>query len=148
MPNDKAVIKSGLGLSHIHLGQTEEQVRSVLGKPDTRIRKLKGSFYYVYNEVGMDFDFGKTAGKLKIIFFYREGSQGHRGADVITDRGIEPGSAGSKVLRLYGKPDKRGGPLSLPNGRYSGEWLSYKEGIQFELGADRNVTVISVCRPT
>lgn len=145
MRKEKAVIRSGLGLNDIGLGQTEEQVRSILGRPDRTIRRLKGSYFYVYNEVGVDLDFGNRGGKVKIIFFYREGSQGHKGAQVITDRDIAPGDAGSKVLHSYGNPDQRGGPLLLPSGDYSGEWLFYKEGIQFELGVDRKVDVISVC---
>ena len=148
MRKEKAVIKSGIGLNDIRLGQTEEQVSSILGRPNKIIRRLRGSYFYVYNEGGMDLDFQKKGGKVKIILFYREGSQGHKGAQVITDRDIEPGDSGSKVLSSYGNPDKRGGPLSLPNGRYSGEWFFYEEGIQFELGSDRKVSVISVSPPT
>jgi hypothetical protein len=148
MRKDKAILKSGLGSQDICLGQTEKQVRSILGKPNSIIRRLKGSYFYVYNELGVDLDFAKSGGKVKIVFWYREGCQSHKGAQVITDRGIELGDTRSKVLNLYGIPDKQGGPLMLPNGRYSGEWFFYQEGIQFELGSDRKVDVISVCPPT
>lgn len=148
MRKEKAVIRSGFGLNDLRLGQTEEHVRSILGKPSRTIRRLTGSYFYVYNELGVDIDFGKKGGKIKKIFFYREGSQGHKGAQVKTHRNIKPGDPGSKVLSSYGNPDKRGGALILPKGRYSGEWLFYKEGIQFELSFDRRVNIISVCRPT
>lgn len=123
-------------------------MRSTLGTPDRRIRRLEGSYFYVYNALGLDLDFGKRGGKLKKIFFYREGSQGHAGASIRTDRNVEPGDSGSKVLSSYGKPDKQGGPVVLPNGQYSGQWFFYAEGIQFELAPDQKVSVISVCRPT
>lgn len=142
------MISSSFGLNQLHLGQTEAQVQSILGRPDKKIKDLTGSYYYVYHEAGVDLDFGKSGGKVKVIFFYRNGCQGHNGAEVRTDRGVKPGDARSKMLRLYGSPDKQGGPLSLPRGGYSGEWFFYNEGIQFELGPDQKINVISVCRRT
>jgi hypothetical protein len=119
------------------------EVRAKLGKPNRIVKRLKDSYFYLYFDPGIDLDFRKSRGALQIIFFYGAGIQGHRRSEAITDRGVELGDSLSKVLSLYGPPDRKG-----PIRDIEVAWIYYDEGIQFNFDADRLCTVISISRPT
>jgi hypothetical protein len=147
MRKDEAIVKAGVGFEKVRLGQTENEVRMVLGKPDRVIRRFEDSYFLIYSDLGMDLDFGERGGRLKIIFFYRNGVQGHREARMRTDRGVRLGDTHSKVLSIYGDPNSRSSLTGLPSGKHPSEWIYYNEGIQFDLGVDNRVEVISVSLP-
>jgi hypothetical protein len=141
-----AVVCSGYGTNEIRLGQTERQAKAVLGMPDKRIRKHKGYYFFIYLKRGMDLDFGKRGGKLKFIFFFRNGVYEHDQAKIITDRGVRLGDSRSRVLELYGEPDQMGDACILHNGNYFREWFYYSAGIQFSFSRNHKVDEISVSR--
>jgi hypothetical protein len=147
MRRKKYVIKPGCGVDNLQLGQTQSKALSVLGKPDKIMNSLEGSYFYIYQNEGIDLDFGEVDGVLKIIFFYGEGGQGHRGADVETDQGLQIGDSFSKVLKVYGYPDKQGEPVKLSGKMLSGKWIYYESGIQFDFDDDNTVKIISVSLP-
>jgi RHS repeat-associated protein len=67
-----------------------------------RTYPLPGSYFYQYFDLGVDLDFGKRGGALKIIFFYGTAAHGRRPAEAITDKGVVPGDSLSKIVDLYG----------------------------------------------
>jgi len=144
---EEVVVQPGFGSAGVHLGQTEQEVKIGLGKPDRIIRKFKDSYFYIYQGKGINLDFGKRGGKLKIIFFYQEGAKNPQDTKVRTDRGVRLGESRSKVLRIYGEPDQRGDPFVLHSGDYFREWFYYTEGIQFRFNQDKKIDEISISRP-
>lgn len=136
----------GYGTEEIRLGQTESQVKEVLGRPDRRIRKHRGYYFYVYKGKGLDLDFGKRGGKLKAIFFFQKGVYEHDKAKIITDRGIRLGNLRSRVLETYGEPDQKGEAFVLHTGKAFHEWFYYFEGIQFRFSIDNKVEEVSISR--
>jgi hypothetical protein len=142
----RAIIRPADGTDEVYLRTTETEVRATLGKPDHIIRKFQDSYFYIYVDKGMDLDFGKKGGRLKIIFFYRQGCEGHKGALVVTDRGVRPGDTRSKVLKIYGPPDDQHDSTSFNDGFYLREWAYYANGIQFQFGRDHRVDIISVSK--
>jgi hypothetical protein len=143
---DQDVVRPGQGTDEIYLGQRETEVREILGKPDHTIRRFRDSYFYIYKRKGMDLDFGKKSGKLKVIFFYRKGCEGHGAAKVITDKGVLPGDTRAKVVRTYGSPDDQHTASVFRDGFYLREWFFYRVGIQFQFGPDRRVDIISISR--
>ena len=140
------VVWPSYGTNEIRLGQTESQAKAVLGMPDQRIRKHDGYYFYVYKKKGLDLDFGKRGGKLKVIFFFQKGIYEHDRAKIITDRGIRLGDSRSKVLRSYGAPDQKGDPFILHTGNRFSEWFYYSDGIQFRFSIENKVDEISISR--
>lgn len=78
-------IKPGFGSETLHVGQTEQDVKIVLGKPESRTRKYEGQYYYNYPSKGIEVDFGGRVSGIKFIFYFREGVRGNRQAKVVTD---------------------------------------------------------------
>jgi hypothetical protein len=140
-------VKAGFGSQTLHIGQTEEQVQSVLGKPESRTRKYKGQYYYNYPGKGIEIDFGKPRGRAKHIFFFRKGVRGNRQARVLTDAGIRPGDTRERVLELLGDPGDRGNPVVLNSGIHFGEWFHYRSGINFQFGQDGRLDMITITSP-
>src|SRR6266404_3791727 len=136
----------GYGTNEIRLGQTESQAKAVLGMPDQRTRKHQGYYFYIYKKKGLDLDFGKRGGKLKVIFFFQKDVYEHDRAKIITDRGIRLGDSRSRVLEVYGEPDQRGESCILHNGDYFREWFFYSDGIQFSFSRHNKVDEISISR--
>jgi hypothetical protein len=146
MKKTLGVARPGYGTDEIPLGLTENQVKAVLGRPDHRIRKHTGHYFYVYNKKGLDLDFGKRGGKLKVIFFFQKGVYGHDKARIQTDRGIRLGDSRSRVLEIYGQPDHKGEAFTLHTGKTFLEWFYYNVGIQFRFSVDNKVCEISLSR--
>jgi|ERR1035438_514183 hypothetical protein len=144
---DISVVKPGFGSDALHVGQTESEVVAVLGKPESRTRKYKGEYYYNYPSKGLEVDFGKRGGLIKHIFCFRKGFRGNRQAGVVTDLGVKPGDTQENVLRLMGKPDAKGGPLTLRSGDCLAEWFRYNDGINFQFSEDGRVDMITITSP-
>ncbi|MBI1761185.1 MAG: hypothetical protein HYR56_07085 [Acidobacteria bacterium] len=144
---DEIVVRPGFGATDVHLGQTEQEVKMSLGKPDRVVRKYEDSYFYIYEDRGISLDFGKRGGKLKIVFFYQANTENQQGAKVKTDSGVQLGDSRSKVLRIYGEPDQKGDPFVLHNGDYFREWFYYLEGIQFRFSQRKKIDEISISRP-
>jgi hypothetical protein len=144
---DEITVRPGFGSTDVHLGQTEQEVKIYLGNPDRIIHKFKSSYFYIYEDRCVNLDFGKKGGKLKIMFFYQEGTKCFQSTKIRTDRGVKLGDSRSKVLRIYGEPDQRGDPFVLHNGDYFREWFYYIEGIQFRFSQDKKISEISISLP-
>jgi hypothetical protein len=141
------LIQPGIGLPQIQLGQKVEEVIERIGKPDKIVGKFPDAYFLIYRSQGIDLDFGKRGGKLKAIFFYREGVESHKGSKAKTDKGIRLGDTRSKVLKIYGEPAYKSGPSILIDGYYSRECFYYEDGIQFRFGKDNRVDDISISKP-
>lgn len=142
-----SVIKAGFGSDALHIGQAEADVVSVLGKPENKTWKYKGQYFYNYPKLGVEVDFGKRGGRVKYIFYFREGIRGNHQADVVTDVGIRLGDTKKDVLKLLGDPDEMGTPITLHSGTHFGEWFRYRGGINFQFGEDERVDMITVMSP-
>jgi len=142
-----SAVKAGFGSAALHIGQTEEEIKSVLGKPESRTRKYKGEYYYNYPAKGVELDFGKPGGRVKRIFFFRMGVRGNRQAQVVTDAGIKPGDTRERVLGLLGDPSEQGKPVVLNSGIRFGEWFRYSSGVNFEFGEDGRLDMITITSP-
>ena len=138
------VVRPGYGADELHLRQTEQQVRKFLGKPESVIRRFKGQYFLNYFKKGVQVDIGKTGGRVRYIYFYREGVMDYSGARVLTLDGLTVADSRSRVLRRRGKPDKSGKPFVLNWGEYVGEWCYYQDGINFTFGRDHRVDMISI----
>lgn len=146
LKRDETVVWPGYGTEEIRLGQGESQAKTLFGIPDKRIRKHKGHYFYIYKKRGMDLDFGKRGGKLKVIFFFQKAVHGHDRARIATERGIRLGDLRSRVLEVYGKPDDTGEPFTLHTGEHFREWFYYSDGIQFRFNQKNKVDEISISR--
>jgi len=144
LKKDETVVWTGSGTDEIRLGQGESEAKAVFGVPDERIRKHKGHYFYIYKKRGIDLDFGKRGGKLKIIFFFQKGVHEHDRARIVTERGVRLGDLRSRVLEVYGKPDETGAPFTLHTGEHFREWFYYSEGIQFRFNQKNRVDEISI----
>lgn len=141
------VVEPGVGSKNLHIGQTEEEVLTVLGKPENVTRKYKGQYFYDYPSKGLEVDFGKSGGRVKYLYFFRSGVRGNQGANVVTTHGIRPGAPRRRVLELLGEPQERGAPVELNSGSRFGEWFSYASGLNVQFGEDKRVDMITVTRP-
>ncbi|SRR6266545_2385178 len=146
LKKDETVVWPGDGTDEIRLGRGESQAKAVFGVPDKRIRKHKGHYFYIYLKRGMDLDFGKRGGKLKVIFFFQKGVHEHDRARIVTERGIRLGDLRSRVLEVYGKPDETGESFTLHTGEHFREWFYYSDGIQFRFNQKKRVDEISISR--
>src|SRR2546423_5344989 len=146
LKKDVTVVWPGYGTDEIRLGQRESHAKAVFGIPDERIRKYDGYYFYVYKKRGVDLDFGKRGGKLKVIFFFQKGVYEHDRAKIVTERGIRLGDSRSRVLEVYGEPDEKGESFILHTGEYFREWFYYSDGIQFRFSPKNKVDEISISR--
>lgn len=146
-PHVKLVIEPGFGSDDLHIGQTEQEVLTVLGKPESVTRKYKGQYFYNYPSQGMEIDFGKRGGRTKFLYFFRSGVRGNQGAKVVTSHGIKPGDRQRRVLEVLGDPQKAGPATVLNSGTRLGEWFSYASGLNLQFGEDRRIDMITVTKP-
>ncbi len=140
------IITPGIGSNLIHIGHTEKQVRLILGKPSYRAIFPRRSYFYIYRKQGIDIDFRKRGGIVNVIFFYAASKKRRTGASIITDKGIQLGDLYTKVLDIYGEPDKRGGAYTYRSGRKLGGWLYYSNGIQFDFDDFGKICTISISK--
>jgi hypothetical protein len=145
--SNASLIKPGFGCDILHLGQSELDVMSALGRPETRTEKYKGQYFYNYPSRGIEVDFARKGGVIAYLFFFREGVRGNRQANVETEQGIGPGDTKEQVLRLLGEPDENGAPEVLNSGVRFGEWFSYRAGINLQFGEDGRVNMITITSP-
>ena len=125
----------GYGTVELHIGQTVDQVRDLLGEPESR-KAFDDQFFLVYRRLGIDIDLGSTRSTVLRLFFYKSGVEKHDRSAEVNLSGIEPGSSRDKVIRALGEPQRSGTALGK-------EWLWYSRGIQFDL-VDGKVAVIII----
>jgi hypothetical protein len=141
------ILRPGRGSAEIYLGQNEKQVRRILGVPRSIVGKYKAQYFYNYPALGIEVDFGKKGGRAKYLYFFREGVRKHRQAAVVTTDGLKPADPRTKVLRKLGRPDRSGKGITLTDGGFFGEWMTYNQGITFEFGPDHRIDMITILRP-
>ena len=138
------VLKPGFGSSTLHLGQTEAEVKAILGKPESCTRKYEGQYFFNYPLRGLQVDFGVQGGVVTYIFYFRDGVRRNCQANVLIEGGIAPGDTKEKVLARMGEPNERGEPVTLHSGIRFGEWFHYDAGITFEFGDDGKVDMVTI----
>jgi outer membrane protein assembly factor BamE (lipoprotein component of BamABCDE complex) len=127
-------LRAGYGTLELHVGQAPEQVRDLLGQPDEQ-RGFTEQYFWIYQRLGIDIDFGATRNRVQRLFFYKGGVENHHTAKVRID-GIIPGSSRQKVINSLGAPERSGRVGEK-------EWLWYSRGVQFDV-SDNHVIVIIV----
>lgn len=142
----KLVVQPGYGSEQLHLGQNEREVRDLLGAPDSITRKFEGQYFYNYHPLGIQLDFGKRGGRVRYIYFFRGGVRNYRRAKMATSDALSVGDRRSKVLSRRGRPDQKGEAFVLNWGEFSGEWMTYDDGINFQFGRDHKVDMIAIAR--
>ena len=138
------VVRSGIGADSLHIGQTEQEVLTVLGSPESTTRKYEDQYYLNYPTQGLEIDLKEHGGRIKYLYFFRSGVRGNNGARVVTSKGIRPGDTRQRVLDLLGDPDEKGSPVDLNSGTHFGEWFRYANGINFQFGKDDRVDMITI----
>ena len=137
-------MKPGFGSDVLHIGQTETEVMTVLGKPESRTKKHKGEFYYNYPKQGLELDFGSRGVAPEVHLCFRESVRGNRQAAVVTDVGLQPGDTRQRVLELMGNPEEGGAPRVPSSGIRFGEWFRYSAGINLQFGEDGCIDMITI----
>jgi hypothetical protein len=134
----------GRGTSDLHVGQSVNDIESVLGGPDEK-RPLADQFFYVYRKQGIDVDFGASRQRVERLFFYDENVEGHSRRPTISIDGIGFRTPKTKVINVLGKPQCEGGPVRVANRKKT--WIYYDSGLQFDFDSQNRVIIISVCDP-
>jgi hypothetical protein len=142
------VLIEGYGSADLHLRGLGSRVKLLLGKPDSKKRGFGLREFWVYKHRGVDVSVSTKSGRVLSLFFYNQGADGHRRSPVITHKGLRPADSRSKVLRLYGQPTKSSEAFETQFGKYVREWFSYRSGVGFHFGSDKQVEIISIFSPS
>jgi len=145
--NEKWLMIPGFGSSLLHRGQTELEVETVLGKRESLTRKFKGQYFYNFPSQGIEVDFGRRGGVVEYLFFFREGFRGNSKSLMFTLENIQPGDPREKVLRVFGRPQAEDQRRPFLGRRTLDAWLHYDAGINFQLGTDDCINMITICAP-
>jgi hypothetical protein len=138
------VLVPGHGALQLHLRQDGRRVSDLLGAPDKIEPGTPLREFWLYLRLGIDVSISTTSGRVLSLFFFRQGSDGHKQADIETDRGISVADSKRKVLAAYGTPYKQDESYILSTGERVKAWFSYVSGIGFHFGADERVDTISI----
>lgn len=144
MLDQTLLVKQGYGAPELHIRQQQQTVINFLGMPDRKRRGRHNRDFWIYDDLGMDVSISTKSGRVLSLFFYRDGADGHRQAEVKTDRGISLAETKRKVLAAYGQPNNYGAPFILSTGDRVREWFSYRSGIGFHFGPDERVDILTI----
>ena len=139
-------MEPGFGSASLHLGQSEQEVEAVLGHRQSLTRKFAGQYFYNYPKLGLEIDFGQRGGNAKYLYFFRSGFRGNTSTEMFTTGNIRPGDSRSKVLDVFGKPQRESEAVPFMN-RSIDAWSHYDIGINFQFGPDDYINMITISCP-
>lgn len=136
------IICAGKGSTSLFIGETEEDVKNLLGQPQSIISEFEGHCYYLYPKLGLQVDFNPGTRLVKALSFHRNGVNGYRQSPAETLEGLTPGVTKRKVLDTLGTPDKSNAVVGHVRG-----WLWYQRGIQFDFNEHCIVDLMIIFDP-
>ena len=136
------IVCAGKGSTSLFIGETEEDVVTLLGQPQSIISKFDQHRYYLYPQLGLQVDFNPKTRLIKTLSFLRNQVDGYRQSPAETTEGLAPGVTKRLILDVLGKPDNSNAGAESVRG-----WFWYQQGIQFDFDKHDVVDVMIIFDP-
>ncbi len=144
---DRLIAKPGHGVDRVTLGLSTQEVKRVLGKPEST-NTYSDEIWWSYFDLGIDCGFRRDTKTLMSLNFFRDGIAGHSAAKVTTEEGLCPGVPKLVVFQRLGVPLESGADWIDRLGKWHRSWVAYREGIAFEFGRDGRVDLMTIYNKT